>query len=330
MVQNKLISMQDAVKKFTWDGMTYAHGGAIPVGSDSIAFGREMVRQGRKDLNCISNCNTQQTNLLAAVGAIKRIEIGFSGLEVYGFANGLKRAVESGKTILEDYSNGGIPLRLLGGAMNWPFVPASASYGSDQQWCCADRPDEYPCKTKIPEVVDPFTGKTFGVMSVLKPDVGVIHVTMADIYGNAIMLGTEWNRYELSRAAKKVVLQADFIVDTDCMKQYPNLVRIPGEIVDAVVYWPMGVWPACSVGVYDSDEQHFKYMNTCLKTDEGTKEYVDKFVMSYSNRKEYLAMIGEEKIKQLCTNPTTHLMDPYRKWIKSDAEVEKLEAEGRQ
>ena len=37
---NKLISIQEAVAKYTWDGMTYAHGSAYPVGADSIAFGR--------------------------------------------------------------------------------------------------------------------------------------------------------------------------------------------------------------------------------------------------------------------------------------------------
>ncbi len=128
-MRNKLMSMKDAVAAYTWDGMTYSHGGALPVGSDSIAFGREMVRQGVTNLNCISNCNSQQINLLAAAGRIARIEVGFAGLEVYGFANGLRRAVESGKTILEDYSNGVIPLRLLGGALNLPFIPMVANTG---------------------------------------------------------------------------------------------------------------------------------------------------------------------------------------------------------
>jgi len=324
-LRNKLISMQEAVKKYTWDGMTYAHGGALPVGSDSIAFGREMVKQGRKNLNCISHCNTQQTNLFAAVGAIRRMEVGFSGLEVYGFANGLRRAVESGQMIIEDYSNGGMALRLLGAALNWPFVPATVNIGCDQEWCWGDNPDEYPAKRKIPQVVDPFTGKTYGAFSVPKIDVAVIHVTMADIYGNAIMLGSEWSRYELSRAGKQVVLQADFIVDTDCMRQYPNLVRIPGEVVDAVVYWPLGVWPQCSTGVYDSDEEHMFYMNKCLATPEGTEEYLQKYVYSYNTREEYLAMIGKEKIEKLTNTPTAFLMDPYRKWIKSDEEIAELE-----
>jgi len=324
-LRNKLISMQEAVKKYTWDGMTYAHGGALPVGSDSIAFGREMVKQGRKDLNLISNCNTQQSNLLAAVGAVRRIEVGFSGLEVYGFANGLRRAVETGQTILEDYSNGAIPLRLLGGALNWPFIPATVNIGCDQQWCWADKPDEYPAQNKTPEIIDPFTGKKCWAFPVIKPDVAVIHVTMADIYGNAIMLGTEWSRYELSRAAKQVVLQADFIVDTDCMRQFPNLVRIPGEVVNAVVYWPLGVWPACSTGVYDSDEEHMFYMNKALATPEGTEEYLQKYVYSYNTREEYLEVIGKEKIEKLTDTPTAFLMDPYRKWIKSDEEIAELE-----
>lgn len=320
--------MEEAVKQYTWDGMTFAHGGALPVGSDCIAFFREMVRQGVKDINCISNCNTQGSNLLAAAGQMKRMEVGFSGLEVYGFANGLKRMVESGKTILEDYSNGAIPLRLMGGALGWPFVPTFINTGGDQEWCSADDPESYPNTKKMPEIKDPFTGKRMGAFKSLNPDVAAIHVTMADIYGNAIMLGTEWSRFELSRAAKKVVLQADFIVDTDCMRQFPNLVRIPDLCVDAVVYWPMGVWPACSTGVYDSDEEHFFLMNSMLKTEEGTQEYISKYVTSYKTPEAFAEVIGKEKVKALTNTATAFLMDPYRKWIKSDQEIKQL-MEGR-
>lgn len=321
---NKLISMQEAVDEYAWDGMTFAHGGALPVGSDCIAFFRAMVKKGVKNVHLISNCNSQGSNLLGAVGGISLIEVGFSGLEVYGFANGLRRAVESGQTILEDYSNGTIPMRLMAGAFGWPFVPTFVSYGSDQQWAAAVDTDNYPNDKKIREITDPFTGKVMGAMTALNPDVAVIHVTMADEKGNAIMLGTEWSRYELSRAAKKVVLQADFIVDTDCMRQYPNLVRIPDAVVNAVVYWPMGVWPACSVGVYESDESHFKMMNKMLKTEEGTKEYVEKYVNSYDTIEEYLNVIGKEKIDEVTKTPTAFLMDPYRKWIKSDDQIKEM------
>lgn len=328
-MRNKLLSIRDAVAKYTWDGMTYCHGAAFPVGSDSIAFGKEMVRQNRKDLNVICHCGSQQVNLLAATDAVRRVEVGFSGLEVYGFANGLNRAVASGKTVIEDYSNGAMAWRFFGGAMNWPFVPATVNVFNDQQWCSGDHPDEYPCDKKIPMITDPFTGKKIGAFRSIRPEVAAIHVTMADIHGNAIMLGSEWSRFEMSRAAEKVVLVADRIVDTGCMRQYPNLVRIIAEVVDAVVYWPFCSWPQASCGLYDSDEEHMFYMNRQLKTVEGTKEYVDKWVKPYESREDYQALIGKEKIEKITSTDTAFLLDPYRKWIKTDVEVAEMEDKAR-
>lgn len=324
-MQNKLVSLQEAVASYTWDGMTYCMGAALPVGSCSIAFGKEMVKQGRKDLNVICHCGSQQSNLLAATGAVKRVEVGFSGLEVYGFAAGLNRAVTSGQTEMEDYSNGAMAWRFFGGAMNWPFVPATVNICNDQQWCSADHPDEYPCTKKIPVITDPFTGKTLGAFRSLRPDVAAIHVTMADIYGNAIMLGTEWNRFEMSRAAKQVVLVADRIVHTDCMRQYPNLVRIIAEVVDAVVYWPYASWPQASCGLYDSDEAHMFYMNKMMKTEADTQTFCTEWLDSWNTHEEYMALIGKEKIEEISQTATAFLMDPYRKWIRNDAEIRELQ-----
>ncbi len=320
---NKLISLQEAVSRYTRDGMVYASGGGLPVGSDSLAFGREMVRQGRKNIYYLTHCSSQQVNLFCAAGVCDKVEAAFSGLEVYGFAQGIRRAVESGRVLWEDWSNLSMSLRFLGGALRWPFVPATVNIGSDLQFCSAFSP-ECPCKTKIPEVTDPFTGKVYGALPVARPELAVIHVTMADSEGNAIFLGTEWSRFELSRAADTVILQADFIVDTDCMRQYPNLVRIPDLLVEAVIPWQFGAWPQCSVGVYDSDEENMVLMNKMLGTEQGTEEFKARFIDSWKNEEEFLAMIGEEKIKKITTNATTHLMDPYRKWIKSGEEIKDL------
>lgn len=321
---SKLITLQDAVARHTWDGMQYASGAALPVGSDAVAFGRELLRQGRQKLHAVFHCATQQLNLLCAAGAVERIECGFSGLEVFGFANGLRRAVQSGQVQLEDYSNLSMALRLLGGALNWPFVPATVNLGSDLQWRSAFHPEHYPSINKIPEVRDPFTGQVYGAFPVLKPDLAAIHVTMADPLGNAMLLGTEWSRFELSRAAKKVVLIADHIVDTACMRQYPNLVRIPELIVEAVVYWPFCSWPQSSVGVHDSDEAHMFHLNEALKTTEGYQDYRRQYVDRYRDLDEYLDLIGRDQIETLSHGPTRFLMDPYRHWLKSRQEINRL------
>jgi len=318
---NKLISLAEAVRRFSWDGMQYASGAALPVGSDAVIFGRELLRQKRKDLHAIFHCNSQQLNLLAAAGAVTRAECGFSGLEVFGFANGLRRAVESGRLALEDYSNLSMPLRLLGGALNWPFVPATVNIGSDLQYRSAFAPDDYPARAKIPTVIDPFSGKEIGALSPLKPDVAAIHVTLADPSGNAIMLGTEWSRVELSRAAKKVVIIADAIVDPGCIRQFPNLVRIPDIIVEAVVYWPFAAWPQSSPGMYDIDEPHMQFMNKALASEQGTADYIRDFVESFVDVESYLDLIGRDTVKTLSASSTSFLLDPYRRWILTPRDI---------
>lgn len=326
MPPQKLISLPEAVRRYTWDGMMYASGAGLPIGADAVVFGRELVRQKRRNLHTIFHCNTQQLNMLAAAGCATKAECGFSGLEVFGFANGLRRAVESGKMALEDYSNLSLPLRLLGGALNWPFVPATVNIGSDIQYRSAFAPDETPATSKIPMIKDPFTGRELGAFSVLKPDVAAIHVTMADPSGNCIMIGTEWSRFELSRAAKKVVVIADSIVDTACMRQYPNLVRIPDIVVEAVVYWPHSAWPQSSPGMYDVDEEHMRAMNKALATEEGTVAYLRDYVESYSDIESYLDMIGRDRLAKIAKTETAFLVDPYRKWMKSPEEIKALQS----
>ncbi|MDR1936395.1 MAG: CoA transferase subunit A [Candidatus Accumulibacter sp.] len=324
MISNKLISLKEAVSRFTSDGIQYASGAALPVGSDAIAFGRELLRQRRKKLHALFHCNSQQLNLLAAAGAVDKAECGFSGLEVFGFANGLRRAVESGRLVLEDYSNLSMALRFLGGAMNWPFVPTTVNVGSDIAWRSAFSPDAHPSDGKIPTIADPFTGQKLGALSPLRPDLAAIHVTLSDPEGNAIMIGTEWSRFELSRAAKKVVLLADYIVDADCVRQFPNLVRIPGVVVDAVVWQPFAAWPQGSPGAYDIDEKHMRLMNERLASEEGTARYIDEFVSGVDSVDDYLARIGGETIAQLEKSSSSFLLDPYRKWIKPREEIESL------
>ena len=320
-MKNKLISLSKAVERFTYDGMVYASGAGLPVGSESVVFGREMVRRKRKHIHYLTHCCSQQVNLFCAAGVCDKVEAAFSGLEVYGFANGVRRAVESGRVLWEDWSNLSMSLRFLGGALGWPFVPTTANIGSDIQHLSAFRPDSYPSREKIPEIADPFTGKTCGALPVAKPELAAIHVTMSDVSGNAIFLGTEWSRFELARAAQKVVLQADFIVDRACIRQYPNLVRIPEVIVDAVIPWQLGAWPQCSVGVYDSDEGHMNEMNRLLASDEGTEKYIADYISGWQTHDEFLHVIGENKVKKLMHNVTSHLMDPYRKWLKTDDEI---------
>ena len=92
----------------------------------------------------------------------------------------------------------------------------------------------------------------------------------------------------------------------------------------------MGVWPACSAGLYDSDEEHFYYMNNCMKTDEGYLEYREKSISTVTARmRNFWISLAGKKIEMLHDTPTSHLIDPYRRWIMSNDDIKGLMKEGR-
>jgi glutaconate CoA-transferase subunit A len=64
-------------------------------------------------------------------------------------------------------------------------------------------------------------------------------------------------------------------------------------------------------------------MNKMLKTEEGTQEYLQAFGQ-YDDVWDYVDMIGKERIDKISATETAFLMDPYRQWIKTDAEIKEL------
>ena len=141
-----------------------------------------------------------------------------------------------------------------------------------------------------------------------------MHVPFADTHGNGIILGSMYYDYWLARAGKKIVLIADQIIDTEMCRRYPNLVAIPGVGVDAVVPWYMGAWPCNSPGVYGEDLEHISMF---IKNSRGEqlRNYLDKYVYSWENHQQYLALIGAEKVAALQDNPAKVLAEPFGQWI---------------
>ncbi|MBI4797976.1 MAG: CoA transferase subunit A, partial [Desulfarculus sp.] len=99
------------------------------------------------------------------------------------------------------------------------------------------------------------------------------------------------------------------------------------EVVEAVVYWPWAAWPQSVVGLYDSDEEHMLLMNDMLASEQGTANYLERYVRSYRGRQEYEALIGPETMARLAATPTAFLMDPYRQWVLPEDEIAALEQE---
>ena len=267
---DKTLSDAEAVRRFVADG-DYVSFDFSSFTRGPLMLVREIIRQGRRDLWYCAKFTLMESTLLAAAGAVSRIDVGFMGL-----GDTLNRAVEEGKIKVTEWTNGTLTLRHLAGAMGVPFLPTRALLGTDT------------LKYSGAKVIkDPFGGKPVALVPAVTPDVGLIHVHQADVYGNARCFGPGVSPLETAAASRKVIVSTDEIIDHDDIRKDPSKTTIPYYMVDAVVYAPFGAYPGGLPGVYEMDFEHFAEYNT-LERQGQLKSYLDKYVYSVGSHLEML------------------------------------------
>jgi glutaconate CoA-transferase subunit A len=329
-MKNKLMKLDAAVKTFVKDRMSIAAGG-FPLARQSNIFAKEILRQNKAggikvhDLFWIEPGIGFGASMMVAEGIVDSIVSTFSSHERAGLSVIARDALEKGiprKLKWEDESNLSLNSRLMAGALNLPFMPCGSGIWGDLK-----KPGLWDGRLpylKNVVVDDPYgSGRKIALLQALSPDLSVVHVPFADTHGNGIILGSMYYDFWLARAGKKIVLIADQIVDTEMCRRYPNLVTVPGVGVDAVIPWFMGAWPTNSPGLYGEDLEHVTYF---VKNSRGEalRNYLDKYVYSWKDHAEYLALIGPEKVAALRDNPANVLSEPFRQWILPQEEVCKL------
>ena len=284
---DKLMSEQEAISNFVYDGC-YIGTELYGTVRCPMSLSRELVRQGKKDLR-VCGQGVLELDLWMAAGLVKKLDITYIGLEVYGTSNALRRAVESGQIVsCAEWSNASISWRMKAAAMGVPFLPARSMLGTDM------------IKYSAAKVVeDPFTGLKVCLIPALILDVALIHVHRADRYGNAQIEGITGFGAEMARACKRLILSAEEIVPTDEIRKYPDRTIIPYYLVDAVVHAPFGSHPGEMAYDYGRDEPVIREWVESSKTAEGAKAYLDKYVYEVANHQEYMELIGKERLSQL-------------------------------
>ena len=284
---DKLMSEQEAISNFVYDGC-YIGTELYGTVRCPMSLSRELVRQGKKDLR-VCGQGVLELDLWMAAGLVKKLDITYIGLEVYGTSNALRRAVESGQIVsCVEWSNASISWRMKAAAMGVPFLPARSMLGTDM------------IKYSAAKVVeDPFTGLKVCLIPALILDVALIHVHRADRYGNAQIEGITGFGAEMARACKRLILSAEKIVPTDEIRKYPDRTIIPYYLVDAVVHAPFGSHPGEMAYDYGRDEPVIREWVESSKTAEGAKAYLDKYVYGVANHQEYMELIGKERLTQL-------------------------------
>jgi acyl CoA:acetate/3-ketoacid CoA transferase alpha subunit len=285
-LENKLMSEKEAVSRFIKDGdyIGFELYGTVRA---PLSIVREIVRQGKRNLR-LAGQGLQDVDFLVAAGLVEAMDLTYVGYEVYGLSPILRRAAESGKLKIVEWSNAAMAWRFKAASMGIPFIPVRSMAGSDTFKYSA---------AKV--ATDPFTGIKVVLLPALILDVGIIHVHRADIYGNAQIEGILGFAHEMARASKRLIISAEEIVDTEEIRKYPDRTIIPYFIVDAVVHAPFGSHPGEMVYLYGRDEEHIKAYIEAIKTEDGTRAYLEKYIYNVKDHSEYLKVIGEERLNYL-------------------------------
>jgi glutaconate CoA-transferase subunit A len=271
---DKLMSISDAVGQFVPDGAHISIGG-FTINRNPMAAVYEIIRQKKRGLHLYAHSNGQGVDELIGGGCVDRLEIAYGGSGRFASTCiRFRKAVESGRLAVEDYTNYQMTLRFMAGAMGVPFLPTRSSLGSDivNRWGFSEadrRAEPRVPDSKLVVMDNPFAGwcDTDRVVLVpaINPDVTIIHVQAADRQGTARINGLPFADVEQAKAARHLIVTCETLVDDDLLRGAPERNQIPFFCVDAVVHAPMGAWPTACYRHYDYDPTRLhQYRNAAL------------------------------------------------------------------
>jgi len=278
----KLMSEQEAIASLVQDGDYLAYDfSSLTRGPQALI--REIIRQRKRDLWICAEFTLHDSPLLVGGGCVSRIDVGF-----LGYGNYIGRMVAEGRVKVFEWTNGALAFRMLAGARGIPFIPMRNLLGTDSLKYSGAR-----------VVRDPFTGDPVCLVPALNPDVFLVHVHQADLFGNARIFGTNLFALEAAMASKKVIVSTEEIVDPLEFRKEPSKTTIPYFLVDAVVHLPFGAYPGVVPGRYELDLEHVDRLNR-IQTDAEMRAYLEEYVYGVETHEEFLEKkVGWRRLKEL-------------------------------
>lgn len=286
---DKRMTEKEAVEKYIPDGCYLAIGG---FGANRIptAILHEILRARRKNLGFLGHTSTHDFQLLCAGRCLKKVDVAYIiGLEARGLSPNARRVMESGDIEVCEWTNYALCVRLRAAAEGVSFGIARNMLGTDT------------FKMSAAKVIEcPFTGKKFTALPAVWPDVAVIHVHESDIFGNCHIRGISVADLELARAAKRLIITAERLVDSYAIRINPTRTVIPFYLVDAVIEVPFGSYPGNMAYEYFSDEEHLAQWLKAEKDPDEFQKFLDHYIYDVSSFEEYLELCGGiRKLKEL-------------------------------
>jgi glutaconate CoA-transferase, subunit A len=282
-MEDKRSTLEVAVRELVHDGDVVALQNMATQAAPMAAV-RELIRQEKRNLGLVCLVGGVPVDWLAAAGVIDRFTGAAVSMEQFGLCQRYRKAVEGGAVRVEELSETALNARLGAGARNLPFLPTRGLIGTDL----------IDINDNLVMIDDPFGGPPLVACRALVPDVAVVHAHRADRFGNVQYEPTIlWPDLGIMpKAARRVIVTAEEIVDTEVLRRNPDRTVLPGFTVDAVVEVPFGAHPTSFNPLYGYDSRMHLEWAKVSRDDGATEEFLDTFVRKPATQAEYLDAVG--------------------------------------
>lgn len=258
---SKLKNLKEAIEEIQ-DGSIIAMGGNV-LHRAPVAAVTELITQNKKRLNLVKTAGAHDVDLLCAAGSLDSVTFGFISYEPpYGLCNYFRKAVQSGAVKAKENACYTVIMGLRAAAFGLSFIPTKGLDGSDLIKA-----------NGFKKVSDPYTGHEYVALKAIKPDYTILHVQEADIDGNCKIIGPKYEDEIMARAAEKVIVTTEKIVDRSVFESNPDYADIPGNLVSAVVHLPKGSLPGSCAAFYEINDAAMKEF-LAVSCDEELQEYI--------------------------------------------------------
>jgi glutaconate CoA-transferase subunit A len=288
---SKLMSMRDTIAQHVPSGSMVLLGAQLEP-MIPFAAGHEIIRQGRRDLTLVGPISDILFDQMIGAGCVARVMAAWVGNVSAGVGYCFRRAVERGiprRIETVDYSNFTLALALHAAALGVPFLPTYSTLGSDL----------LKKNGNLREFPSPVSEERLVAVRALRPDVTILHVQRADAQGNAHMWGSLGVAIDGARAARKVILVAEEIVEPEVIASDPNRTLIPGFLVTAVVHEPWGAHPSPVQGYYGRDHEYFAQYHDQTRRLEDFDEWLAHWILQVPDRRTYVNLVGAARTESL-------------------------------
>lgn len=308
IVKDKLMTLDQAVKKYIKNGTVLALGG-FTISRNPMAIAYEIIRQGIKDLHIVCHSQGQSLDTLIGAKCVKRLEIAYGGTGRYApTCIRFRKAVERGEIEVEDYTNYQMSLRFLAGSLGLPFMPTKSGLGTDilekQGFSVNTRKEKSAAPKKFEIMQNPFSEEKdlWVIVPALNPDVAIIHAQYVGEDGTVRIKGLKFCDIEIAKSAKHVIVTCEEIVPTSFIRDDPDQNCLPNFLIDAIVKVSYGAHPTNCFGFYDYDTEFLKNYKKIAVDDDKFNKFLDEYVYSVSSFEEYLEKIGIKSLLKIKAN----------------------------